>query len=50
MENDDQLKILQHQFGPQIVEAKQQWGQLTVVLKPEALVHACQFLRDEPGL
>jgi len=50
MDNQDQLKILQGRFGAEVVEWREQWGELTVVVKPEAIVRVCQFLRDEPGL
>lgn len=50
MDNQGQLKILQDRFGAEIVEWKEPWGELTVVVKPEAIVRVCQFLRDEPGL
>lgn len=50
MENQDQLKILQDRFEADIVEWKEQWGELTAVVEPEAIVRVCQFLRDEPGL
>ncbi|RMG49980.1 MAG: NADH-quinone oxidoreductase subunit C [Acidobacteria bacterium] len=50
MDNQQQLEILRNRFGPEIVEWKEQWGELTVVVKREAIVRICEFLRDEPGL
>jgi NADH-quinone oxidoreductase subunit C len=50
MESEEQLTTLQRKFESQIVETKEQWGEVTVVLKPEAIVPACEFLRDEPQL
>jgi NADH-quinone oxidoreductase subunit C len=50
MESEEQLTIFQQKFEPQIVETKEQWGEVTIVLKPEAIVPACGFLRDEPQL
>jgi NADH-quinone oxidoreductase subunit C len=50
MDNQSQLKIVQARFGAEIVEWKEQWGELTVAVKPEAIVRICQFLRDEPRL
>jgi NADH-quinone oxidoreductase subunit C len=50
MENEDQLRILQQRWGPQIVEATESLGQVTIVLQPEALVAVARFLRDDPAL
>jgi NADH-quinone oxidoreductase subunit C len=50
MENQQQLKMLQERFGSEITEWKEQWGELTVVVRPEAIVKVCRFVRDEPGL
>jgi NADH-quinone oxidoreductase subunit C len=50
MNNHDQLKILQDRFGAEIVDWKEQWGELTVIVKPEAIARIGLFLRDEPGL
>lgn len=50
MDNQDQLKVLQDRFGAEIVEWKEQGGELTVVVEPEAIVRVCRFLRHEPEL
>ncbi len=50
MDNQDRLKILQDRFPTKIVEWKEQWEELTVIVKPEALVPVCQFLCHESGL
>jgi NADH-quinone oxidoreductase subunit C len=50
MENQDRLKTLQDRFGAAIVEWKEQWAELTVVVKPGAIASVCRFLRDEPRL
>jgi NADH-quinone oxidoreductase subunit C len=50
MDNQAQLKLLQDRFAAEIVESKEQWGELTVVVKPGAIVHVGRFLHDEPGL
>jgi NADH-quinone oxidoreductase subunit C len=50
MNTQEQLKTLQGKFGSEGVEWKEQWGELTVVVKPEAIVKVCRLLRHEPGL
>jgi NADH-quinone oxidoreductase subunit C len=50
MENQQQLKMLQERFGSEITEWKEQWRELTVVVRPEAIVKVCRFVRNEPGL
>ncbi|MCS6804275.1 MAG: NADH-quinone oxidoreductase subunit C [Acidobacteriota bacterium] len=50
MNNQAQLSILQARFATEIVESKEQWNELTVVVKPDAIVRVSQFLRDEPAL
>jgi len=39
------------EFAPEAVEdAREFRGELTIYIRPEALVRVCEFLRDEPGL
>jgi len=42
-------QIIEQRFGPYIVEAKEQWGELTIVLAREALLQVCRTLRDDPA-
>jgi NADH-quinone oxidoreductase subunit C len=41
--------ILEQRFGPYIVEVKEQWGEVTIVLAREALLQVCRTLRDDPA-
>lgn len=50
MDNQSQLERLRDRFGAEIVEWKEQWGELTVVVQRQAIERVCQFLRREPGL
>ncbi|GBC81122.1 NADH-quinone oxidoreductase chain 5 [bacterium HR10] len=48
-EHQTRRHIFQQRFGPHIVEAKEQWGELTFVIAREALIEICQALRDDPA-
>jgi NADH-quinone oxidoreductase subunit C len=47
--HETQRAILEQRFGPHILEVKEQWGELTLVLAREALVSICEVLRDDPA-
>ena len=50
LESSLALKKLR-EFAPEAVEdAREFRGELTIYIRPEALVRVCEFLRDEPGL
>jgi len=50
LESNLTLKKLR-EFAPQAVEdAREFRGEITIYIRPDLLIRACEFLRDEPGL
>jgi NADH-quinone oxidoreductase subunit C len=50
LESNLALKKLR-EFAPESVEGAREFrGELTLYIRPDRLVRACEFLRDEPGL
>ena len=50
LESNLTLKKLR-EFAPQAVEEAREFrGEITIYIRPDMLIRACEFLRDEPGL